>query len=904
MVIGRFGQSKQTALIWGWHLVPCRDQGSGVAIGVVATNRPARCEMSPSALENGITAPPRRHILTHPAARPFERGDPYAPATMKAHYRPIRHKLLWMLAIAGIAASGCALDQLPRIDPTGQRLLVFPGEPTPAIAPLPQVAAPTLPPGATSSTIAAPTNVVAPPVYTDPFLPGGPGASSTDLLGRPVVVGPPVASTTGQPVGGVAVAATPPGEALSITPSRVLAPVGSEVILIGGVCAENGYLRTNERIEWMLDRAGTGQIVTVGGRGELDIGRLPRNTPRKVDNYYAIGATSPYRDVLDRGTADPNDDVEIRRGDAWITVSSPTEGTSYVTAYAPDVPSWAGRTARATIYWVDAQWAFPPSVTLAPGESHTLTTTITRQTDGSPVAGWIVRYRVAGGTAGLGYDQGQTSDVPTDNLGRASVSITPTDDRPGTTNIEIEVIRPEQAGVASSPRVTLGRGATSITWAAGGISGTPMPVAPPSTFPPVDSAPITPPVDDWRSPSTTPSPTPAPTPTAGTPDLVVQIEQQSSGPFRVGDTVDYLVTVLNQGDGTARNVNIVDEFDIGLETDIANPGEQVFKSDTPFDLGPGESQTLPPIQFRITQAGRLSHSVTASADNATPRSERAFLTVEGAGTFGGAAPSLRVAIVGPMRRNVGDVAEFRITVENIGDVPARNVVVSTTRDPELKPVGTDPNKAYDEAEFTRTGTIRWVTPEIAPRSTETYLFSCECLVAIASACARAEVTADGLAAVEQKEHCLEIRQRLGDSGITAPPLDGAPPATPPVGGLDVTITEQSAPRVGDRFIVFVQLKNNTGAEQRNVQMRVLVPPVLKGDYNQVQSTAATQTEPWGEYGTALLVGPIASLPAAGEYQIALPVDAIQQGTGKIIADASSSTVQPKAMEREIQVLPR
>ncbi len=270
------------------------------------------------------------------------------------------------------------------------------------------------------------------------------------------MVGQPVTSTSGQPVPGAVLVSTQPGEAITISPSRVLAPIGSEVILIGGVCAENGYLRTNERVEWMIDRAGTGQIVTVGGRGELDIFRLPTNTPRKVDNYFAIGSTSPYDDLLDRGTPDPTDDIQIRRGDAWITVSSPAEGTSYVTAYAPHVANWAGRTARATIYWIDAQWAFPPPVVLAPGESHTLTTTITRQSDGAPIAGWIVRYRVVAGEAGLGYDQGQTSDVSTDNRGRASVEITPTDGRAGTTNIQIEIVRPEQAGSAASPRVTLG----------------------------------------------------------------------------------------------------------------------------------------------------------------------------------------------------------------------------------------------------------------------------------------------------------------------------------------------------------------------------------------------------------------------------------------------------------------
>lgn len=817
--------------------------------------------------------------------------------------RQIRTRRLVLLALAAITASGCALDRLPRIDPTGQRLLLFPDEPTPTISPLPQSAAPTLNPAVASNLPATTPNVVAPPVFTDPFLPGGAGTATTDLLGQPVLVGPPVATTAGQAMPGTLVALAPQGEALSISPSRVLAPVGSEVILVGGVCTESGYLRTNDRIEWMLDRAGTGQIVTVGGRGELDILRLPQNTPRKIDNYFAIGATSPYAECLDRGTPDPSDDVQIRRGDAWITVSSPTEGTSYVTAYAPNVPNWGGRTARATIYWIDAQWAFPPSVTLSPGESHTLTTTITRQSDGAPIAGWIVRYRVAGGSAGLGYEQGQTSEVATNNQGRASVEITPTDNRPGTTNIEIEIVRPEQAGAAASPRVTLGTGITSITWAAGGITGTPMPTTPPPVLPPTDAAPVAPPVDSWQSP--TPAPTPQPAPPAGRPDLVVRIEQRSSGPFRVGSQVEYLVTVVNQGDGTARNVKIVDEFDPGLENDAAAPGEQFIKSDTPFDLEPGASQALP-LVFRVTQPGRLSHSVTVTADNAVTASDRAFLTAEGSGVGGGALaePTLRVTMDGPLRSNVGDTAQFKIKVENIGTTPATNVAVVNDRDPELVPVGDI--RPFDQDLYLRTGQIRWTIERIAPGGSEEFQLACECRQPAQSSCNRVEVTADGLSAAKFDQRCLEIRPQFDGGGVIAPPLGGTPPVAPPQGGgLDITITETKTPaRVNERFLIFVGVRNNTGTSQQNVQLRVLIPPVLQGDYGQVSSPAPAQTAPWGEYGTALLVGPIPEIAAGADYRVTIPVDAVQQGPGKVIAESSSATLAPQAVERDIQVLPR
>lgn len=815
-----------------------------------------------------------------------------------------------MLAVAIVATAGCALNRLPRIDPTGQRLLLFPDEPTPAVTPPPQAAAPTLAPGTTASLPSTPPNVVAPPVYTDPFLPGGtgPAAASTDWLGRSVVVGPPVATASGAPIAGPFVAATPAGEALRITPSRILAPVGSEVVLVGGVCAENGRLRTNERIEWMLDRAGTGQIVTVGNRGELDMFRLLRNTPRKVDNFFAIGSTSPYAECLDRGTPDPNDDIQIRRGDGWVTVTSPTEGTSYVTAYAPQVPNWAGRTARATIYWVDAQWSFPPPVTLAPGESHTLTTTITRQSDGSPIPGWSVRYRVAGGTAGLGYDQGQTSEATTDSRGRASIEITPTDDRPGTTNLAIEIVRPEQPGVGGSPRVTLGQGATSITWADGGISGTPLPSATPGGFPPLEPPPTD---NEWSSPTPapTPAPTPTPTPVAGRPDLKVQVEQLSAGPFRAGSEVEYRITIVNQGNTVARNVKIVDEFDIGLETDIANPGEQFFKSDPPFDLGPGDSKALPPIRFRITQAGRLSHNVIASADNAESNSARAFLTADSGGGFGSGEgaiePTLSVTMVGPERHTVGEDAYFRVVIRNSGTSAATNVRITTDFDAELKPeTATEP---IDLPHYNSTGQIRWQFNRLEAGKELVQEIYCKCKAASASTCGRVEVAADGLSQAKFDQKCIEIRPQLGAGGLNPPPLDGtqrSPGGSIATSGFEVSIVDQGVPRVGQRMTVFMMIENKSGQAQRNVRIRALVPAQLQADLEQLQTSLPVQTNNWPDGRVELVFGPLAQMAPGEKTSIVLPVLGVQPGNTEFHVETQSAALPARDKVKDIVVLAR
>lgn len=828
---------------------------------------------------------------------------------MILHPPPSRTLQAVLIALAVATAGGCALNRLPRIDPTGQRLFVPPSQAAPIPALPAASAAPTLAPGAAGGLPATPPNVVAPPAYTDPYLPGGPqpATATTDWLGRPVVVGPPVATVPGQPVAGPAAVPSVPGEALSITPSRILAPVGSEVILVGGVCAENGRLRTNERVEWMLDRAGTGQFVTVGGRGELDMFRWPTNTPRKVDNFFAIGSTSPYNECLDRGTPDPSDDVQIRRGDAWITVTSPTEGTSYVTAYAPDVPNWAGRTARATIYWVDALWSFPPPVTLAPGESHTLTTTVTRQSDGAPIPGWIVRYRVVGDGASLDYSQGQTSDVPTNAQGRASVSIAPTDDRPGTTNVQIEIVRPEQVGNAASPRVTLATGATSISWAAGGISGSPLPATQPPMLEPT-------PDDGWTNPNPQPTPAPTPTPTprpeptpqpAGRPDLVLRVDQLTPGTtFGVGDQIDYKITLVNEGNGTARNVKIVDEFDLGLTNDFAERGVQEISTSDFFDLVPGESFTLD-VTFRVTQPGGLSHNVTATADNATPQYERMFISAEGGtgGAVGGIEPQVQVTLVVPPRKTVGDTALFRVVVRNRGNVPATNLTVTTQFDQELKPQ--QASKPYDQAHYLSTGQIRWQIPRLEPASEIVQEVLAECVTASRSTCVDVEVSADALGEPKFDRQCLEIRPQLGGAGPTAPQPGGQNPATtPPAGGLDAVIAELSAPRQGQRTVVYVTVDNNTGLPQRNVVVRMLVPAELKPDLQSIKTDIPMQSNTWVDGRTELTFGPIAEMPAGGRQSFTLPVEAMTPGSGQFHVETRSQSLGGVDKAKDISVIPR
>ena len=99
-------------------------------------------------------------------------------------------------------------------------------------------------------------------------------------------------------------------QAVSLTPRRQIAAVGSEVILLGGVCDEEGYYRLREPLEWTLSQGSVGHfndpgdpaVGWLGRRGRLaSLGAEP--LPELCSNNYAVSLSSKKVQVLTRGTS-------------------------------------------------------------------------------------------------------------------------------------------------------------------------------------------------------------------------------------------------------------------------------------------------------------------------------------------------------------------------------------------------------------------------------------------------------------------------------------------------------------------------------------------------------------------------------------------------------------------------
>ena len=258
---------------------------------------------------------------------------------------------------------------------------------------------------------------------------------------------------------------------LMLHPNVVTAPVGSEVILVSGICGRDSKMSVGKRIEWSIETGSVGHIVDLMRHRTSAVFLTNYHRAKKISSTYALGSTSPEYVMLTRGTPTLEDDIPIKAGQTWISLTSPREGTTYVTAYAPDVYGWDSRKQSSVIEWVDAQWQFPASAVNPVGTQHTLTTTITRHSDQTPIEGWTVRYEIVDGpSAGFAPDGVTIIEQKTNAIGQASVNLIQTRQETGTNNISVQIIRPADTSVGTSRRLVLATSNVQKTWTSPEIS--------------------------------------------------------------------------------------------------------------------------------------------------------------------------------------------------------------------------------------------------------------------------------------------------------------------------------------------------------------------------------------------------------------------------------------------------
>ncbi len=428
--------------------------------------------------------------------------------------------------------------------------------------------------------------------------------------------------------------------AVELQPREIVASVGSEVVLIAGVCGPDGYLRTNRRLEWSIDPGSVGQFVAVGQTGFVDLLVGDFNQPRKITNTFAIGSTLRTNTRLNRGTCRPDENVYVLRGQGWISLTSPVEGTSHVTVVAPEVYSWDSRLRSSMVHWVDAQWRFPPPAINPSGTKHVFTTSVIRQTNQTPCERWRVRYEITGGPpAGFSPDGVQSVEVPTDSAGQASVEIFQKEPKHGVNQIAIQVIRPGDLPGANGQRLVVGSGTTTKTWTGA--------------------------------------------------DLAVRASAPAVA--SPGSTLACRIDVSNPGDLPAKDVVVTNVIPEGLTYMNSSPAAEASGRQLLWRLGELGARQCRTIQanFRAERQGSVNNCFDVAAAGGLKANACAATTITTA--------SIDVRIEGPAQATVGTDARFTITVRNMSQAAATGLVITDRLDPGLQNAAANAKNAIERS---------------------------------------------------------------------------------------------------------------------------------------------------------------------------------------------------------------
>jgi hypothetical protein len=160
-------------------------------------------------------------------------------------------------------------------------------------------------------------------------------------------------------------------------------------------------------------------------------------------------------------------------------------------------------------------------------------------------------------------------------------------------------------------------------------------------------------------------------------------------------------------------------------------------------IAPNQSVKLPkPLTFQVVAAGQQCQDVEVTADDATPATQRACAT-------GVQSAALQVKLSAIFARSVGEIAEFKVSVKNVGATPVSAVQVAVQFDAPIDPI---PQPLQERQP--NNGLLIRLAGTLQPGETRVVPFQGQCKQESKHACAHAAVTGGGASSVD--DACFEI----------------------------------------------------------------------------------------------------------------------------------------------------
>lgn len=406
---------------------------------------------------------------------------------------------------------------------------------------------------------------------------------------------------------------------LEVRPQQSVSPVNKHHVLIATVYDDKDNPRRRRRIEWLVE--GAGHIV------EVDESGLFAGRGYKVDNRYAVSFTDYAEHCITRGNNDPADDFVIRPGQSWCVISSPVEGDTHVTVYAPEINNWDHNKVTVVQRWVDVEWALPNRAIARAGTQQVLTTRVFRHTDHQPLAGYRVRYRLLDGPPAVFLPARSNEATATSDLnGNAPMTLAQEAFQPGVNRIAVEIIRPPDPNAPSGVGVPIIQAETSM---------------------------------EWQGPT-------------------IALSKTAPATAAIGQEVAFTLTVANTGSVETRALTLRDIVPEGLQFVRAQPPPVAQGGQLIWTLGElpgGQSRTLEAV-FKTTRLGAASNRATVVTEEGMRAEANAVVQV--------VAPRLKVAMTAPPTAAMGAPITYQITASNPGTGAATNVLLKAEFDPALE----------------------------------------------------------------------------------------------------------------------------------------------------------------------------------------------------------------------------